>query len=132
MSGVQIPPQTTQRFAAKGRSASIDFFASSKISGEIIGSGAGFFFIFVFTIEQIDHLVNPHSSESLRLDHQGFPVDEPPNLGRLLSRHHIAGIERRMAVGALLPGLHDRPLGPRNNFGLHRVSADRTIGEVHA
>ena len=55
---MQTPPQTAQRFAAAGRSASIDFFASSKISGEMIGSGVGFFFILVFTIEQIDQVMN--------------------------------------------------------------------------
>jgi hypothetical protein len=55
--------QTAQRFVAAGRSASIDFLASSKISGEMIGSDVGFFFILVFTIEQIDHAVNRLASE---------------------------------------------------------------------
>jgi len=42
----------------------MDFFASSKISGEMIGSDVGFFSILVFTIEQIGHAVNRLSSES--------------------------------------------------------------------
>jgi hypothetical protein len=54
VSGVHTPPQTAQRVVIAGRSASIDFLASSKISGEIIGSGVCFFFILVFTIEQIE------------------------------------------------------------------------------
>jgi hypothetical protein len=61
---VQAAPQTAQRVFAAGLSASIDFFARSKISGEMIGSGVGFFFILVFTIEQIAHAVNWLSSES--------------------------------------------------------------------
>jgi hypothetical protein len=58
-----MPPQTAHRFVAGGRSASIDFFASSKISGEMIGSDVGFFFILVFTIEQINHAVNRLASK---------------------------------------------------------------------
>jgi hypothetical protein len=53
LTGVQPAPQTAQRFSAGGRSASTDFFAIAKISGEMTGSAIGFFFIFVFTIEQI-------------------------------------------------------------------------------
>ncbi len=54
VSGVHDPPHTPHLFvAAIGRSASIDFFAISRISGETTGSALGFFFILVFTIEQI-------------------------------------------------------------------------------
>jgi hypothetical protein len=76
-----MPLQTAQSFVAAGRSASIDFFASSKISGEMIGSDVGFFFILVFTIEQIEHPVNRLASEFSNLDHQGFPWTRP-NLSR--------------------------------------------------
>jgi hypothetical protein len=50
---VQPAPQTAHRFSAGARSVAIDFFAIARISGEITGSAIGFFFIFVFTIEQI-------------------------------------------------------------------------------
>ncbi len=54
VSGVHDPPHTPHLFvAAIGRSGSIDFFAISRISGETTGSALGFFFIPVFTIEQI-------------------------------------------------------------------------------
>lgn len=53
MRGVHAAPQTAQGFVTGARSASIDFFASSKISGEMIGPAVGFFFILVFTIKQI-------------------------------------------------------------------------------
>jgi hypothetical protein len=56
VSGVQEAPHTAHRFAAMGRSPSTDFLAISNISGEIIGSAIGFFFILVFTIEQIGYL----------------------------------------------------------------------------
>jgi hypothetical protein len=46
-------PQTAQRLVAGGRPVSTDFFAISKISGEMIGSAIGFFFILDLTIEQI-------------------------------------------------------------------------------
>ena len=36
-----------------GRSASTDFLAIARITGEMMGSAIGFFFILVFTIEQI-------------------------------------------------------------------------------
>lgn len=39
-----------------GRSASMDFFAISKIAGETMGSATLFFFILVFTIEQLSSL----------------------------------------------------------------------------
>ncbi len=51
--GVQGAPHTAQLSVAGGLSVSTDFFAISKISGEMIGSAIGFFFIPAFTIEQI-------------------------------------------------------------------------------
>jgi hypothetical protein len=51
---MQGAPHTAQAFGAEGRSASTDLRAISKISGEMIGSAVGFFFIVDFTIEQID------------------------------------------------------------------------------
>ena len=53
LTGVQPAPQTAQRFNAGARSDATDFFAIAKISGEMTGSAIGFFFMFVFTIEQI-------------------------------------------------------------------------------
>lgn len=50
--GVHVAPQTAQGFVRIARSATSDFFAISKISGEITGSAEAFFFIAVFTIEQ--------------------------------------------------------------------------------
>ena len=50
VNGVHDAPQTAHGLAGIGLSASIDFFANSKICGEIIGSLIGFFFIAVFTI----------------------------------------------------------------------------------
>ena len=50
---MQGAPQTAHGFEGVGRSASTDFLAISKISGEMIGSAIGFFFIVDFTIEQI-------------------------------------------------------------------------------
>ncbi len=46
-------PHTAHRLVAIGRSPSTDLFAISNISGEMIGSAMDFFFILVFTIEQI-------------------------------------------------------------------------------
>jgi hypothetical protein len=43
-------PQTTQHFAAGIRSGSADFFAASRISGEMTGSAITFFFMLDFTI----------------------------------------------------------------------------------
>jgi hypothetical protein len=50
---VHDAPHTAHRFGGAGRSDSTDFFAISRISGEMIGSVVGFFFILVFTIEQV-------------------------------------------------------------------------------
>jgi hypothetical protein len=64
---VQEAPQTAHRFAATGRSASTDFFAMAKISGEMIGSAIGFFFIAVFTISQVAATVhNPPPAKILK------------------------------------------------------------------
>jgi hypothetical protein len=52
VSGVQFAPHTAHRFVGIGRSASNDFFAISKIFGEMIGSAINFFFISVLTIAQ--------------------------------------------------------------------------------
>jgi len=46
-------PHTIQAFPVEVRSGSTDFFAISIISGEMIGSAIGFFFMFAFTIVQI-------------------------------------------------------------------------------
>ena len=46
-------PHTAQLSTAGVLSVSTDFLAISKISGEIMGSAIGFFFILAFTIEQI-------------------------------------------------------------------------------
>ena len=44
-------PHTAHGLADTGRSASTDFFANSKIFGEMMGGSAiTFFFIYVFTI----------------------------------------------------------------------------------
>lgn len=51
---VQEAPHTAQRLDDDGRTGSTDFFASSKICGEMIGSATDFFFIAAFTIEQIE------------------------------------------------------------------------------
>lgn len=51
-------PHTAHRFVTIGRSPSTDLFAISNISGEMIGSAIGFFFILVFTIEQIRLVVS--------------------------------------------------------------------------
>ncbi len=53
VNGVQDAPHTPHRFIDMGRSGSIDIFAIAKISGETMGSATGFFFILVFTIEQL-------------------------------------------------------------------------------
>jgi hypothetical protein len=50
LSGVQLVPQTAHGLDTTRRSASTDFRAISKISGEMMGSAIGFFFIPVFTI----------------------------------------------------------------------------------
>jgi hypothetical protein len=42
---VHVAAQTAQRFIATGRSASIDFFAISRISGAMMGAVIAFFFI---------------------------------------------------------------------------------------
>ena len=67
VSGVHDPPHTPHRLAAAiGRSGSIDFFAISKISGEMIGSAMGFFFILAFTIEQFRPRGIAYSSDVAR------------------------------------------------------------------
>jgi hypothetical protein len=43
--GIQGAPQTAHGFDGAGRSGSTDFLAISKISGEMIGSAIGFFFM---------------------------------------------------------------------------------------
>lgn len=58
--GVQELPHTPQLLLAIDRSGSIDFFAISKISGEMMGSTMGFFFILVFTIEQFRSAESPN------------------------------------------------------------------------
>jgi hypothetical protein len=40
-----VAAQTAQRFITTGRSASIDFFAISRISGAMMGVAIAFFFI---------------------------------------------------------------------------------------
>jgi hypothetical protein len=40
-------PHTAHAFGAAGLSASTDFLASSNISGEMIGSAIGFFFMVI-------------------------------------------------------------------------------------
>ena len=62
---------------------------------------------------------------------QTFPVHRP-QLRRSIAAHHITRVERRMTMRALLPRLHDESLRPPNDFSLHRVGADRTIGQVYA
>jgi hypothetical protein len=52
MCAVQAAPQTAQGRWGTRRSASTDFLAISIISGEMMGSAIGFFFIPVFTIQQ--------------------------------------------------------------------------------
>jgi hypothetical protein len=43
--GMQAAPHTAHAFDGAGRSASTDFRAIAKISGEIMGSAIGFFFM---------------------------------------------------------------------------------------
>jgi hypothetical protein len=50
--GVQEAPHTAHGLSTAGLGVSTDFFAISKICGEMTGSGSGFFFIAAFTIEQ--------------------------------------------------------------------------------
>lgn len=50
---MQGAPQTPHLSSAGDPSPSTDFLAISKISGAMIGSAVGFFFILAFTIEQI-------------------------------------------------------------------------------
>jgi hypothetical protein len=50
---VDAAPHTAQRGAGTGFSDSTDFLAMAKISGEMIGSAIGFFFISDSTIKQI-------------------------------------------------------------------------------
>jgi hypothetical protein len=57
---VQDAPQTAQRLLGTGRSDCTDFFAISKISGEIMGSAACFFFIVDSTIEHKQQLAMNH------------------------------------------------------------------------
>jgi hypothetical protein len=45
VSGIHGAPQTAHAFAGAGRSASTDLLAISNISGEMIGSAIGFFFM---------------------------------------------------------------------------------------
>jgi [acyl-carrier-protein] S-malonyltransferase len=71
---VHEAPQTAQSFVIAGRSASTDFLAIAKISGAMIGSAIGFFFIPVFTIKQIslrwsDH--NPMAGTAFLFPGQG-------------------------------------------------------------
>ncbi len=84
----------------------------------MIDSCGTFFFMLVFTIEQIG----------------GFRASLYRNrkLGRPVAAHHITGIERRMAVRAFLPGFDDDSLSPPNDLSLHRVGTDRTIGQIDA
>ncbi len=44
---MQGAPHTAQGLDGDGRSTSTDFLAISKISGEMIGSAVGFFFIVI-------------------------------------------------------------------------------------
>lgn len=76
VNGVQDPPHTPHRLTAIGRSCSIDFFAISRISGEMMGSALVFFFILAFTIEQLrsaqpshpyDVALRQHASNFTRL-----------------------------------------------------------------
>jgi hypothetical protein len=64
-------PHTAHGLDGAGRSASTDFLAISKISGEIIDSPIGFFFIVDFTIEQI-------GTNSGTLDDRFVTIRAPP------------------------------------------------------
>lgn len=118
MSGVQRAPQTAQLSVAGGFSVSTDFFANSKISGEMMGSAIGFFFIPVLTIEQIGGQVSPGSSKPLKSTVAGFchgfgedaatralrsrPNEVVPPGGVFLIRRVAPRLDSRMRLFALV------------------------------
>lgn len=70
---MQTAPHTAHRLVAAGLSECTDFFAMSKISGEMIGSAMGFFFILVFTIKHIGCGTGQLTSETVARSTRVFP-----------------------------------------------------------
>lgn len=73
---MQGAPHTAHLCEVDSLSDSTDFFAMSKISCEMIGSGIGFFFIIAFTIEQIDRALGGHARIHRNLTIQQLNMDE--------------------------------------------------------